>query len=88
MSALNVTQAEANILIESLKMFSKVLESASGTIPSEVTALLEKLVPEVVVAEVVVTPVVEEAPAEAVAAFMDGVPHEQFTENAEETKDE
>jgi hypothetical protein len=27
-------------------------------------------------------PVVEEAPAAAVAAFMDGVPHEQFDEEA------
>ena len=56
MSALNVTQAEADVLVESLKMFAKVHQNAGGTIPNEVTALLEKLAPEVVVAEVVVTP--------------------------------
>ncbi|MEI6882131.1 MAG: hypothetical protein WCK82_12480 [Bacteroidota bacterium] len=34
------------------------------------------------------SPVVETAPAAAVAAFMDGVPHEQFDEEAEEEEAE
>ena len=61
MSALNVTKAEADVLISALNMLAKVHENASGVIPSEVVALLDKLAPEVVVAEVVVAPTV--APA-------------------------
>ena len=64
MSALNVTQAEADVLVESLKMFAKVHENASGVVPQEVAALLEKLVPEVVVAEVLVAPTEEPAAEE------------------------
>ena len=62
MSALNVTQEEADVLVESLKMFAKVHENASGVVPEEVAALLDKLAPapEPVVEEVVA----EEAPAE------------------------
>ena len=56
MSALNVTQAEADVLVESLKMFAEVHKNANGSAPSEVADLLVKLTatPE---------PVVEEAPA-------------------------
>ena len=57
MSAINVNQAEASVLVDSLKMFARVHETASGVVPEEVTALLSKLAPEPVA-------VVEEAPAE------------------------
>ena len=77
MSAINVNQTEASVLVDSLKMFAKVHETASGVVPKEVAALLSKLAPEPMV-------VVEEVPAAAVAAFMDDVPHEQFTEDAED----
>ena len=56
MSALNVTQAEADVLLDSLKMFAEVHKNAGGAVPPEVADLLTKLTPEVVVAEVVVKP--------------------------------
>ena len=84
MSALNVTQAEAEVLVASLKMLAKVHQSASGVIPSEVSALLDKLAPEVVVAEVVVTPEpVVEVPAEVPAE----TPAETHAEEPEATED-
>jgi hypothetical protein len=57
MSALNVTQAEADVLLDSLRMFAEVHKNAGGAVPSEVAGLLAKLVP----APVAV--VEEEAPA-------------------------
>ena len=77
MSALNVTQSEADVLVDSLKMFAEVHKNATGSIPPEVANLLTKLTPEVVVAEVVVTPppVVQE-------------PTPVAEEATEETKDE
>jgi len=45
MSALNVTQEEADLLIASLNMFAKVHENASGVVPADVEALLAKLTP-------------------------------------------
>ena len=78
MSALNVTQAEAEVLVASLKMLAKVHENASGVIPSEVVALLDKLAPEVVVAEVVVAPA--EVPAD--------LPAKTPAEEPEATEDE
>jgi cell division septation protein DedD len=56
MSALNVTQAEADVLVDSLKMFAEVHKNAYGSVPAEVADLLVKLTatPE---------PVAEEAPA-------------------------
>ena len=54
MSALNVTQAEADVLLDSLRMFAEVHRNAGGAVPAEVADLLVKLTP---------APVVEEAPA-------------------------
>ena len=54
MSALNVTQAEADVLLDSLRMFAEVHRNAGGAVPAEVADLLAKLTP---------APVVEEAPA-------------------------
>ena len=45
MSALNVTQAEADVLVSALSMFAKVHENASGVVPEEVATLLAKLAP-------------------------------------------
>ena len=73
MSALNVTQAEADVILDSLKMFAEVHKNAGGAVPPEVAELLTKLTPEVVVAEVVVKPAPAETPADL---------------PAEETKDE
>ena len=81
MSALNVTQAEAEVLVASLKMLARVHENASGVIPSEVSALLDKLAPEVVVAEVVVTP-------EPVAEVPADLPAKTPAEEPEATEDE
>jgi hypothetical protein len=79
MSALNVTQDEADLLIASLNMYADVHKNASGVVPDDVAVLLTKLAP----APVVEVPVEDEAPetedAAAKAAFMDGVPHEQYT---------
>jgi hypothetical protein len=66
MSALNVTQAEADLLVASLKMFATVHENASGVVPADVEELLAKLTsapvvdPAPVVEVVVDAPVVEE----------------------------
>jgi len=53
MSALNVTQSEAELLIVSLNMFADIHRNSSGSVPEDVASLLAKLVP---------APVVEEAP--------------------------
>mgnify|MGYP006267617923 CR=1 FL=1 len=69
MSALNVTQAEADVLVSALSMFAKVHENASGVVPDEVATLLAKLAPEpVAVAEVVAEAPAEEAPPEVEVA--------------------
>ena len=59
MSALNVTQEEADLLITGLNMYADVQRNASGTVSDDVKVLLAKLAPAPVIAE----PVVEEAPA-------------------------
>ena len=64
MSALNVTQAEADVILDSLRMFAEVHRNAGGAVPPEVADLLAKLTPEVVVAEVVVTPAPADLPAD------------------------
>jgi len=91
MSALNVTQAEADVLVDSLKMFAKVHENASGVVPEEVAALLAKLAPEPepVVEEVVVEEAVAEVSADVVEPTEEEVEaHFAETEATEETKDE
>ena len=45
MSALNVTQEEADVLVAGLKMYATVHENASGIVPAEVATLLAKLAP-------------------------------------------
>ena len=45
MSALNVTQSEADVLVDSLKMFAEVHKNAGGSVPAEVADLLVKLAP-------------------------------------------
>ena len=72
MSALNVTQAEADVLLDSLRMFAEVHRNAGGAVPAEVADLLAKLTP-APVAEVV-TPVKKAK--------------EVVEETTEETKDE
>ena len=57
MSALNVTQAEAELLVVSLNMYADVQRNASGSVPEDVANLLSKLAP-TPVAEI--APVVEE----------------------------
>ena len=71
MSALNVTQDEAELLISSLNMYADVQRNASGSVPEDVAGLLAKLAPVSVVEVVPVvekTPVVEEPAAEEVVA--------------------
>ena len=70
MSALNVTQEEADLLMVSLKMYADVHQNASGVVPEDVAVLLAKLAPAPasVVAEeapvvIVEAPVVEDKPA-------------------------
>jgi hypothetical protein len=59
MSALNVTQDEADLLIASLNMYADVHKNASGVVPEDVKNLLAKLAP-APAAPVVEEPVVEE----------------------------
>ena len=69
MSALNVTQGEAELLIASLNMYADVQRNASGSVPEDVAVLLAKLAP--TSAPVVDTPpdVVEPTEAEIEAHF-------------------
>ena len=59
MSALNVTQDEADLLLTGLKMLSDVQRNA-GVVSDDVTALIAKITP----APVVAASIVESAPAE------------------------
>ena len=45
MSALNVTQSEADLLIASLNMYADVHRNASGSVPEDVAVLFTKLAP-------------------------------------------
>jgi hypothetical protein len=74
MSALNVTQDEADLLLTSLKMFAAVQANA-GVVSDDVTALMAKLIPEPVMEPEIAAH--EDKAAEA--AFLADVPHEQFT---------
>jgi hypothetical protein len=74
MSALNVTQDEADLLLTSLKMFAAVQANA-GVVSDDVAALMAKLIPEPVMEPEIAAP--EDKAAEA--AFLADVPHEQFT---------
>lgn len=74
MSALNVTQDEADLLLTSLKMFAAVQANA-GVVSDDVTALMAKLIPEPIMEPEIAAP--EDKSAEA--AFLADVPHEQFT---------
>jgi hypothetical protein len=67
MSALNVTQEEADLLMVSLKMYADVHQNASGVVPEDVAVLLAKLAPAPAPVVVEEAPVVveEEKPAKA-----------------------
>jgi len=81
MSALNVTQAEAELLIVSLNMFADVHKNASGSVPEDVATLLAKLTPAPAAPVVEETPVVEEPTVEEVVA-------EEVVAEEEPTKEE
>jgi hypothetical protein len=69
MSALNVTQAEADLLLASLNMYATVHVNASGVMPADVEALLAKLAP-------TPAPVVEEVVAETPPDVVEPTPEE------------
>ena len=77
MSALNVTQEEADLLMVSLKMYADVHQNASGVVPEDVAVLLAKLAP-------VPTSVVE-VPADVVEPTVEEVEAHFAAEKAEET---
>jgi hypothetical protein len=60
MSALNVTQDEADLLLVGLNMYADVQRNASGSVPEDVKTLMAKLMP---APAPVVEAVVESAPA-------------------------
>jgi len=60
MSALNVTQEEADLLLIGLNMYADVQRNASGSVPDDVKALIAKITP--APAAPVVEAVVESAP--------------------------
>ena len=77
MSALNVTQDEADLLLTGLKMLSDVQRNA-GVVSDDVTALMAKLAP---------APVVESAPVETAVVEPEPVvetPKAKKTKEAEE----
>ena len=84
MSALNVTQDEADVLIAGLKMYATVHENASGVVPTEVATLLEKLAP---TPEPVVEEVVQEVVQEAVEQPENEPTEEQVEAHFAEIKD-
>jgi hypothetical protein len=55
MSALNVTQEEADLILVGLNMYADVQRNASGSVPDDVKTLIAKITP---------APVVESAPVE------------------------
>lgn len=63
MSALNVTQEEADLLLVSLNMYADVQRNASGSVSDDVKVLLAKLSPAPVAEVSVVEPEVEQVPA-------------------------
>ena len=65
MSALNVTQEEADLLITGLNMYADVQRNAFGSVSDEVKVLLAKLAPAPVVVEEPVQEVVQEVVQEA-----------------------
>jgi len=78
MSALNVTQEEADLLMVSLKMYADVHQNASGVVPEDVAALMVKLVSAPAAVE---TPAAEEEkPAKAKKAKVEEAPAEEAEE--------
>lgn len=79
MSALNVTQEEADLLTVSLKMYADVHQNASGVVPEDVAVLLAKLAPAPapVVTEEAPVVVEEEKPAKAKKAKAEEAPAEE-----------
>jgi hypothetical protein len=51
MSALNVTQDEADLILVGLNMYADVHRNASGVVPEDVKALIAKISPAPVVVE-------------------------------------
>ena len=62
MSALNVTQEEAELLLVSLNMYADVQRNAAGSVSDDVKVLLAKLAPAPVAEVAVVEPAVEQVP--------------------------
>ena len=60
MSAINVTQEEADLILVGLNMYADVQRNASGSVPDDVKALIAKITP--APAAPVVEAVVESAP--------------------------
>ena len=78
MSALNVTQDEAELLLVGLNMYADVQRNASGSVPDDVKALIAKITP---------APVVESAPVETAIVEPEPVvetPKAKKTKEAEE----
>lgn len=99
MSALNVTQDEADLILVGLNMYADVQRNASGAVSDDVKALIAKITPvPVVVEQPVNEPTAEQVEAHfasmevqpedkaAIAAFLDDVPHEQYTHEDDEQK--
>lgn len=82
MSALNVTQDEADLILVGLNMYADVHRNASGVVPEDVEALIAKITPAPVVVEAVVEQPENEPTAEEVEA------HFAAEEAAAETHDE
>jgi hypothetical protein len=95
MSAINVTQEEADLLLIGLNMYADVQRNASGSVPDDVKALIAKITPAPVVAEQPANePTAEQVEAHfaaedkaAEAAFLADVPHEQVTHEDDATQD-
>jgi len=51
MSAINVTQEEADLILVGLNMYADIQRNASGSVPDDVKALIAKITPAPVVAE-------------------------------------
>lgn len=67
MSAINVTQEEADLILVGLNMYADVQRNASGSVPEDVKALIAKITPAPEAAPVVEA-VVQADPPDVVAA--------------------
>jgi hypothetical protein len=89
MSQLTLTPEEDAIVADALRAKAASYLATYGVFDSDLEALIDKIEGQLPKATVIIAePVVEPEDKAAVAAFMDGVPHEQFTHDDDKIGDD